>query len=662
MPESVEHEIRTLQTIFWSDRDPDGLAFAPLADALRRKGDTREAMVVLADGIARHPDYATGHVVATRLYMDQGMDSEAESSARRVLELDPENLVALSALVSLLTARGDLGEAARYKTTLLATDPESEEARSVAEVEVEAGGLDGREAAAPEAAAPGDTEVEDEDVLEPAEEEAGLGEDASEEAASEEVAAPQPAGAGPGGSPPSSSDVPTTETPLQVVAEQAGSEPPEIDELVPEAMYQDLDTGSLLDGVTVQPSDGTEGEAEDDVMDAPERSSPDADEEMTPKETDLLFGLELELEDLDALAVDASPESLGADMELASDPLDLASLAPDEPPGEAAMDVGDLAPDETEKAPAVMDVAHLAPEEAEANAAMDVGDLAPDEGEAPAVVDVADLAPEAEEAPEVVDVADLAPEEAEAPAAVDVADLAPEEAEAQAVVDVADLAPEEAEAPAVVDVASSIPDEDVVRDAEPAPRAREEDLMDVADLAPEGRDEEPGHVTARTEEDEDASSEPVYTRTLADLYSRQGFHDKALQILRHIQEREPEAADLEERIEAMEAKMAEATGEPAPGAAPTEPSGAAPSEPPGAPPPEPPSVSAPEGRAGHSEEDMERRARELAERAHHDGDDLDTPFAWSESGEEVAEEEEDGDEDIASYLSGLLAWERQAKS
>ena len=39
-------------------------------------------------------------MVATRLYSEQGMHAEAEFAARRVLDLDAENVVALSTIAS----------------------------------------------------------------------------------------------------------------------------------------------------------------------------------------------------------------------------------------------------------------------------------------------------------------------------------------------------------------------------------------------------------------------------------------------------------------------------------------------------------------------------------------------------------------------------------
>ncbi|MGD8321812.1 MAG: tetratricopeptide repeat protein, partial [Gemmatimonadota bacterium] len=106
MTESLEQEIRTLRSIFWSSRDPEGRAFVPLADAYRRAGEYRQAMELLADGLDRHPDFASAHVVAARLYLETGLVQEAELASRRVRELDGENVMGLRCLASSLRAQG----------------------------------------------------------------------------------------------------------------------------------------------------------------------------------------------------------------------------------------------------------------------------------------------------------------------------------------------------------------------------------------------------------------------------------------------------------------------------------------------------------------------------------------------------------------------------
>ena len=127
MTESLEGEIRTLRSLFWSDRDPDGRGFAPLADAYRRAGDTKQALELLGDGMDRHPDFTPGHVVAARLYVEQGLFTEAEIAARRVLDLDPENVDALRSLVRALDEEGEAVEAAKVREQLATLEPEPSE-------------------------------------------------------------------------------------------------------------------------------------------------------------------------------------------------------------------------------------------------------------------------------------------------------------------------------------------------------------------------------------------------------------------------------------------------------------------------------------------------------------------------------------------------------
>ncbi|MCG6987310.1 MAG: hypothetical protein LJF06_03840, partial [Gemmatimonadetes bacterium] len=123
MIDQVEQEIRILRSIFWSDRDPDGRAFAPLADAYCRAGQFRQAVELLMDGRKRHPRFATGHAVAARVFLEKGLMEEGELAARRVLELDEENVMALRLLSEALEARGAKGEAASVRARLEVLEP-----------------------------------------------------------------------------------------------------------------------------------------------------------------------------------------------------------------------------------------------------------------------------------------------------------------------------------------------------------------------------------------------------------------------------------------------------------------------------------------------------------------------------------------------------------
>ncbi len=95
MSDSLDRQIRLLRNQDWSARDPSGRAFAPLADAYRRRGDLEEAQSIVEDGVERHPDFTSGHLVAALVARDRGDRRAAGAHLDRVIELDPENVTAL---------------------------------------------------------------------------------------------------------------------------------------------------------------------------------------------------------------------------------------------------------------------------------------------------------------------------------------------------------------------------------------------------------------------------------------------------------------------------------------------------------------------------------------------------------------------------------------
>lgn len=107
MPESLKEEIRILSASFRSERDPDGRAFAPLADAYLRSGDVAKAEEVVREGVARLPDFATGHLVAARVARARGDLQRTRAHADRVISLDPGNALARVERAAALVREGD---------------------------------------------------------------------------------------------------------------------------------------------------------------------------------------------------------------------------------------------------------------------------------------------------------------------------------------------------------------------------------------------------------------------------------------------------------------------------------------------------------------------------------------------------------------------------
>ena len=146
MGQPLEVHIRKLQEFYWSDGDPDGRGFVPLADALRTAGDLREAHRLLREGLGRHPDFLSAYVVWGWLWVDRGQMENAESSFRTALELDSRNISALRGLAKILLERGETGSALSLLETLSHEDPiDLDLPQRILDIRAQASALDGRE-------------------------------------------------------------------------------------------------------------------------------------------------------------------------------------------------------------------------------------------------------------------------------------------------------------------------------------------------------------------------------------------------------------------------------------------------------------------------------------------------------------------------------------
>jgi tetratricopeptide (TPR) repeat protein len=99
----------------WAE-NPKGRNFAPLADAYRKAGELDKALEL-------HPDYVSAHIVFGRCLIDQKNDSGASDVFRKVLVLDPENVLALKILADIAERGNRYDEAAEWLGRLLSADP-----------------------------------------------------------------------------------------------------------------------------------------------------------------------------------------------------------------------------------------------------------------------------------------------------------------------------------------------------------------------------------------------------------------------------------------------------------------------------------------------------------------------------------------------------------
>jgi tetratricopeptide (TPR) repeat protein len=128
MADSHREEIARLESLYASN--PGGRVFVHLAEALRKAGEPVRARSILDEGLARHPDSASGFVVQGRVLQDLGEGDAAAYAFARVLELDAGNLVALRGLADLARASGRLEDAAGHYRELTSRSPSDGEVRA----------------------------------------------------------------------------------------------------------------------------------------------------------------------------------------------------------------------------------------------------------------------------------------------------------------------------------------------------------------------------------------------------------------------------------------------------------------------------------------------------------------------------------------------------
>ncbi|HEY8105952.1 MAG TPA: tetratricopeptide repeat protein [Gemmatimonadales bacterium] len=110
--------------------NPNGLTFAPLAEAYRKQKDPQRALEILTPGLEKHPDYIPANIVLGRCHWDLNDLPAAERAFTHVLGLDSENVIALKALADITERLVRYDESERWLGTLLAVDRSNDEARA----------------------------------------------------------------------------------------------------------------------------------------------------------------------------------------------------------------------------------------------------------------------------------------------------------------------------------------------------------------------------------------------------------------------------------------------------------------------------------------------------------------------------------------------------
>ena len=110
-------------------KDPASIAFAQLAEELRRAGQCQESVDICRGGLSVHPGSLSARVPLGRALIELQQLDEALGELQLVLRSAPENLAAIRGIAEIHHRRGQLGEALhqyRNALTLARNDPDLE--------------------------------------------------------------------------------------------------------------------------------------------------------------------------------------------------------------------------------------------------------------------------------------------------------------------------------------------------------------------------------------------------------------------------------------------------------------------------------------------------------------------------------------------------------
>jgi tetratricopeptide (TPR) repeat protein len=112
-------------------RDPESLAFAQLADLLRKAGRAGEAVAVCRKGLVRYPHYTTARLILAKSLMAEGALDEALAEMAELLQASPNDVGAHRLAAELERQRGRVDAAAEHLEAVVRLDPHDRDARAL---------------------------------------------------------------------------------------------------------------------------------------------------------------------------------------------------------------------------------------------------------------------------------------------------------------------------------------------------------------------------------------------------------------------------------------------------------------------------------------------------------------------------------------------------
>ena len=114
-------------------RDPTSLAFAPLADAYRKVGRTREAINLCREGLTRFQHYTTARLILAKAHLDDGNPEAALAELGVILMTSPRDVQAHRMAAEIHRKAGRWEEARQHLERVVKLDAADREARLLLE-------------------------------------------------------------------------------------------------------------------------------------------------------------------------------------------------------------------------------------------------------------------------------------------------------------------------------------------------------------------------------------------------------------------------------------------------------------------------------------------------------------------------------------------------
>ena len=114
-------------------KDPASLAFAPLADAYRRVGRTREAINLCREGLGRFPHYTTARLILAKAHLEDGNAEAALAELSVILQSSPKDAQVHRLAAGIHRRAGRLEEARQHLERVVTLDAGDRESRLLLE-------------------------------------------------------------------------------------------------------------------------------------------------------------------------------------------------------------------------------------------------------------------------------------------------------------------------------------------------------------------------------------------------------------------------------------------------------------------------------------------------------------------------------------------------